>query len=144
MFDNMVTRFKLDPAKSFTVQELGQLTGFGASGSGSSNSSSRSTGSRRGLTSSRPGGLTSRAATDGRPFRALEELPDSYRSHDKDGDGQIGLYEWPRDRIREFVALDVNDDGFLTLSEVKKSSGGGEASREKKEEAKTPSEQTAP
>lgn len=137
MFDNMVEKYKLDPKKTYTIQELEQVMGLGgtaASNSLSGNSSSRPGSSRRGASRNGP---TSRAPSDGRPFRALEELPEPYKSYDKDGDGQIGLYEWPRDRIREFIALDVNDDGFLTINELKKSSNAGKDSgKDKKDETK--------
>lgn len=42
-----------------------------------------------------------------------------YAMLDKDGDGQIGLYEW-KDAgrpIAEFLAMDLNNDGFLTVDE---------------------------
>jgi hypothetical protein len=80
------------------------------------------------------GSRSSRPSSDGRPYRALEELPDRYRSYDKDGDGQVGLYEWPKDRIAEFLGLDRNDDGFLTISELKKPSpSNGDSNREKEQ-----------
>jgi Ca2+-binding EF-hand superfamily protein len=52
------------------------------------------------------------------------KLPDQYRSKDKDGDGQIGLYEWPRSDFATFRKLDRDGDGFLTAAELIKSSGG--------------------
>jgi Ca2+-binding EF-hand superfamily protein len=159
LFDNMVEKYKLDPKKTYTIAEFEQAAGMGGSAPSSpngsnqlnSNSSSRFGGSRRSFGPS-PGsgpsryGLPSRAP-DGRPSRGVEELPEPYRTYDKDGDGQIGLYEWPRDRIREFVALDVNDDGFLTINELKKSSNGGatgrETPKEKKDEAKNSDQPTS-
>ena len=39
---------------------------------------------------------------------------------DKDGDGQIGFYEWRlggKD-IDEFRVFDLNDDGFITEEEI--------------------------
>jgi hypothetical protein len=42
-----------------------------------------------------------------------------YANLDIDADGQIGLYEWKNsgNRINEFVAMDLNKDGFLTVEE---------------------------
>jgi hypothetical protein len=50
--------------------------------------------------------------------RINAKLPDDYRSRDTDGDGQIGLYEWPRSDYAGFRRLDLNDDGFLTPREL--------------------------
>jgi hypothetical protein len=138
MFDNIVEKYKLDPQKPYTIAEIEQAMGLAGSSASASSSgpASRSNGSRRSFGPSGRSGTTIRAPSDGRPFRALEEMPDPYRSHDKDGDGQVGLYEWPRDRIRDFVSLDANDDGFITIDEVKKT---GSTSREKKDEVKSTS-----
>lgn len=42
-----------------------------------------------------------------------------YAMFDSDGDGQIGLYEWKSSgkRINEFLGMDLNNDGFLTVDE---------------------------
>lgn len=142
MFDNLIEKYKLDAKKTYTLKELEEASGMTVSGSSTTPSSppggsSRSGDSRRGpLSRGSTGSRSSRPASDGRPYRALEELPDKYRSYDKDGDGQVGLYEWPKDRIAEFIGLDKNDDGFLTISELKKpSSPNGE--KEKKPETKS-------
>lgn len=45
-------------------------------------------------------------------------LPTTYVATDKDGDGQIGLYEWERAKFAEFRALDRNGDGFLSPREL--------------------------
>ena len=45
-------------------------------------------------------------------------LPKDYQPFDKNGDGQIGLYEWDRARYAEFKKLDKNRDGFLTPQEL--------------------------
>ncbi len=45
-------------------------------------------------------------------------LPTTYSAVDKDGDGQIGLYEWERSKFAEFRALDRNGDGFLSPREL--------------------------
>ena len=154
MFDKLVDKYKLDPKKTYTLKELEEASGMAVSGSSPSSSGppsgpSRSAGdSRRGPPGrgsiGNSGSRSSRPASDGRPYRALEELPDRYRSYDKDGDGQVGLYEWPKDRIAEFLGLDRNDDGFLTISELKKPSppnGDKDREKEKKPEAEKPSDQ---
>lgn len=50
-----------------------------------------------------------------------EPLPDWFRARDKDGDGQLGLYEWPAGSIAEFERYDANKDGFVTAAEVEQS-----------------------
>ena len=45
-------------------------------------------------------------------------LPADYQARDKNGDGQIGLYEWDRAKYGEFAKLDRNGDGFLTAAEL--------------------------
>ena len=45
-------------------------------------------------------------------------LPKEYQAYDKNGDGQIGLYEWERSKFAEFKKLDKNHDGFLTPQEL--------------------------
>jgi len=45
-------------------------------------------------------------------------LPSEYLARDKNGDGQIGLYEWDRAKYAEFAKLDKNGDGFLTATEL--------------------------
>lgn len=149
MFDRLVANYKLDPTKTYTLKELEEASGLvvpGGSatpngparsndsrpgGPGSSGGTSRFGDSRRGFGGSggfsrgnggSTGSRSSRPSSDGRPYRALEELPSEYRGYDKDGDGQVGLYEWPKERIRDFIALDRNDDGFLTITELKRPS----------------------
>jgi hypothetical protein len=63
-----------------------------------------------------------------------KELPSWFQQVDTDGDAQIGLYEWKAagKPIREFLEMDRNHDGFLTVDEVlayeaKKKSGEGTA-----------------
>ncbi len=56
-------------------------------------------------------------------------LPDTFKELDRNGDNQIGLYEWNRARYDTFVSLDRNGDGFLTAKELAKSpSPGAESS----------------
>ncbi len=48
----------------------------------------------------------------------VRNLPPEYMARDKNGDGQIGLYEWDRAKYAEFAKLDKNGDGFLTPAEL--------------------------
>ena len=48
----------------------------------------------------------------------VRNLPAEYLARDKNGDGQIGLYEWDRAKYAEFTKLDKNGDGFLTPAEL--------------------------
>lgn len=48
----------------------------------------------------------------------VPELPEEYSARDKNGDGQIALYEWDRKKYTEFAKLDKNGDGFLTPTEL--------------------------
>ncbi len=50
--------------------------------------------------------------------RMVPVLPKEYESKDKNGDGQIGMYEWERSKYAEFAKLDKNGDGFLTPQEL--------------------------
>lgn len=54
---------------------------------------------------------------NGKP-RMVPTLPKEYEAKDKNGDGQIGMYEWDRSKYAEFVKLDKNGDGFLTPQEL--------------------------
>jgi hypothetical protein len=46
------------------------------------------------------------------------QLAAQYAPLDHDGDGQIGLYEWPRDKLAEFQRLDGDRNGFLAPGEL--------------------------
>lgn len=50
--------------------------------------------------------------------RVTKDLPADYRDKDKNGDGQIGLYEWDRKAFAQFFDLDRNGDGLLTAEEL--------------------------
>lgn len=50
--------------------------------------------------------------------RVTKDLPNDYRDKDKNGDGQIGLYEWDRGAFAQFFNLDRNGDGLLTADEL--------------------------
>jgi hypothetical protein len=50
--------------------------------------------------------------------RMVPILPKEYEARDKNGDGQIGMYEWERSKYSEFARLDKNGDGFLTPQEL--------------------------
>ena len=60
-----------------------------------------------------------------------KELPPWFAQLDRDGDSQVGLYEWMAAgrAVNEFLAMDLNGDGFLTAEEVlrflKAHKGGG-------------------
>lgn len=64
--------------------------------------------------------------------RVTKDLPSDYREKDKNGDGQIGLYEWDRRAFAQFYELDRNGDGLLTADELiaatKKSASGSSSS----------------
>ena len=74
--------------------------------------------------------------------RVTKVLPEDYRSKDKNGDGQIGLYEWDRSAFAKFYELDRNGDGLLTADELiaatKKTSSSSKSSGSKSSAA-TPS-----
>jgi len=49
-----------------------------------------------------------------------KDLPKWYEELDKDKDGQVGLYEWKAAgrEVAEFLAMDANGDGFVTVEEI--------------------------
>jgi hypothetical protein len=66
--------------------------------------------------------VTPAAATDrrGTALPGPTNLPDWFSSLDADQDGQVGLYEWKKAGrpIREFLAMDRNNDGYLESKEL--------------------------
>ena len=54
----------------------------------------------------------------GSKVRMVPTLPKEFEARDKNGDGQIGMYEWERSKYAEFMKLDKNGDGFLTPQEL--------------------------
>jgi hypothetical protein len=50
--------------------------------------------------------------------RVTFDLDETWRASDFNGDGQIGLYEWDRAKLSEFLRLDTNHDGLLTPREI--------------------------
>ncbi len=50
--------------------------------------------------------------------RYPDGLPDWFAVADRDHDGQVGLYEWDRNRFDEFSKWDSNGDGLLEPREV--------------------------
>lgn len=67
---------------------------------------------------SRDRGRSSRPSKPAPRPKVTFDLPESHRPRDKDGDGQIGLYEWDRAALPEFFKLDHNGDGFITPLEL--------------------------
>src|SRR5262245_14465154 len=65
------------------------------------------------------------SAADSRPAaRAAQpqpELPAWFTEYDLDGDGQVGLYEWRKKggSIKDFLAIDRNNDGYITAAELR-------------------------
>jgi hypothetical protein len=55
-----------------------------------------------------------------RKGRMPKGLPPWFEQLDRDGDAQVGLYEWKAAGrpVDDFVAMDLNGDGFLTAEEV--------------------------
>jgi len=49
-----------------------------------------------------------------------KDLPSWFEEADKDKDGQVGLYEWKASgkTVSEFLTMDHNGDGFLTVEEI--------------------------
>jgi hypothetical protein len=74
-----------------------------------------------------PASDTKSAPTPRTRWQKPLSLPEQYRSKDKDKDGQIGMYEWPRNDLAAFRKLDLNHDGFLTAAELTRGSSSKSA-----------------
>jgi Ca2+-binding EF-hand superfamily protein len=61
-----------------------------------------------------------------------KELPSWYTELDKDKDGQIGLYEWKAagKDVKEFLEMDTNKDGFVTVEEILRAQRAAAAKKE--------------
>lgn len=95
------------------------------------------------LSTSSPTGM--RRGNSGKS-RFAPRLPAEYQARDKNGDGQIGLYEWDRAKYAEFAKLDKNGDGFVTASELVPKSAlkvGGSLVGSKTAESQDPIEREA-
>ena len=66
---------------------------------------------------------TSFRFTPGKRERITVDLPAQYVQIDANGDGQLGLYEWPRNGWSQFMTLDANNDGLLTPRELLQANG---------------------
>lgn len=53
-----------------------------------------------------------------RPALTQMPLPSWFSERDRDGDGQIGLYEWPIPQRADFATWDLNQDGYIGQGEV--------------------------
>lgn len=74
--------------------------------------------SRSSSSSSSSSSRTTSAPLQPLRFNVVTTLPAAFAPFDRDGDNQIGLYEWDRAHLSEFLALDRNGDGFLTPNEL--------------------------
>jgi Ca2+-binding EF-hand superfamily protein len=86
-------------------------------------SSAGGTGTPPSSRSSSTAGSTSKKSEAPNPKKGVRmwlELPEAYRARDKDGDNQIGMYEWPANDYSAFMKLDTNGDGFLTPRELER------------------------
>jgi Ca2+-binding EF-hand superfamily protein len=56
-----------------------------------------------------------------RPAQPQPDLPKWFTEYDLDGDGQVGLYEWRKKggSIKDFLAIDRNNDGYITAAELR-------------------------
>jgi hypothetical protein len=149
IFERMVRRAGLDPTKPVSVKELEERYTAAAKAAseaspGSSPASGSATpaplGAKRRISIRWPGQQNS-TPPPGRSIGPIRPrvpptsspragLPAEFQSYDQDKDGQIGLYEWPRNQLDRFLTLDKNQDGFLVPSELpggatRQTAGGG-------------------
>jgi len=71
-------------------------------------------------------------------------VPGWFGERDKDKDGQVGMYEWPRDQLEEFAKHDRNGDGFITAIELIKPANGAIAAAPPSETKPAPAIGSAP
>ncbi|HMO37117.1 MAG TPA: hypothetical protein PKA06_13840, partial [Gemmatales bacterium] len=60
-------------------------------------------------------------SSSSRPFKKPtmpSNVPGWFTENDKDGDGQLSMNEWPKDKFEEFQKYDRNGDGIITLEEA--------------------------
>lgn len=57
----------------------------------------------------------------GTSWEFTRDLPSDFASMDRDGDEQVGLYEWPVGDVQRFLRTDRNGDGFITPREAERS-----------------------
>ncbi len=71
------------------------------------------------------------AALQEREGRAAESIPEWFYELDVNRDGQVEMFEyatdWTNEKLTEFAAFDVNEDGILTTAEVTSTGVGGGA-----------------
>jgi Ca2+-binding EF-hand superfamily protein len=133
------SRMRGDPARSdtnqdgiLTVEELTvQLSAYSRSSQTASQPRAATT-----TAESRPA-VGNRAPREGRRFatateRLAETLPrellDWFLQKDRDGDGQVAMWEfssvWSGERVREFAQLDLDNDGLITPREYTRAKTG--------------------
>lgn len=93
-----------------------------AASSASSAATSLSNSATKGASAVMP--LTRRAPASAKS-RVAANLPAWFDQSDANHDGQIGLYEWPRERLDEFSRYDLNDDGFIVPDEAARAARNG-------------------
>lgn len=93
--------------------------GTGAELSGESDLSDSAGASPRpeGMLAMNPGGGAAPSIKFKKPTLP-SDIPSWFTENDADGDGMVGLHEWPKDRRAEFAKHDRNGDGIITIEEA--------------------------